>query len=103
MRSIFKNYVFRDSKNILANAELAKTIIKASIATAFYFLDMFDNDIIITNKIKNNAITKSDLEPIKVNFKTKKAASDLKFKARTVDPLVIENDRAKLLSECYGI
>ena len=79
MRASFKNYVFRDSKNILSNAELAKTIIKASIATAFCFLDMFDNDIIITNKIKNNAIIKSALEPIKVNFK-KKTASELNLK-----------------------
>ena len=103
MRASLNNYVFRDNKNFLANAELAKIIKKALMTNAFCFEDIFEKYIIITNKIKNNAILKSDLELIKVNLKTKKAASELKFKARTVDPLVIENDRAKLLSECYGI
>ena len=94
------HHFFRDSKNILANAELAKLIKKALATNVLCLEDMFNDDNFITKKIKSNAILKSDLEQIKLDLKTKKTAPDLEFKARTVDPLVIENDRVKSLSEC---
>ena len=97
------HHVFKDNKNIMANAELAKLIKKALAINALCLEDMFNDDSFVTNKIKDNPILKSDLEQIKVDLKTKKAAPILKFKIRTVDPLVIEKGQVKLLSECYAI
>ena len=96
------HYIFRDRKNILANAELAKLIKKALLINALCLEDLFNDDNFVMNIIQKNVLLKEDLKQIKNNL-DREVAPDLKFKDRIVDPLVIDDEQIKLLSECHGI
>ena len=94
---------FNNYQNVFVNLEFAKLLKKGLSMNLFQIEDFFQDDNFIINRISQHTVLIKYLEQIKIQLKTEGYTPySTKFKARIVDPLIMNSGKVLPLSECVG-